>query len=259
MNLIDVHAHMDYEPLDQETEKIITESKEKNLKIIISNGTSPESNRNVKQLSEKYELIKPAYGYYPTHIEEDSEEQIEEELKWIEKHKPLALGEVGLDYKFDNRSKKYSDEEIKQAKEKQKKYFRKIIRLSKKLNIPLIIHSRKAELDVIEILEDENAEKIVMHCFLGKKKLVKRIQDNGWTLSIPVTVLKLEQLQETVKTTPLSQLMTETDSPFLGPQAGIPNKPYNVELSIKKIAELKGMNPEETADQIFMNYQNMFL
>ncbi len=259
MNLIDVHTHLDLSPLDEHFEEIISDAKEKEIKVIISNGTDPESNRKVKSMSEKESIIKPAFGFYPTHIEESDEEEIEKELEWIKKNKPIAIGEVGLDYKFDNREKELSLEEIEKYKEKQKKYFLKIIRLAKELNIPLIVHSRKAELDVIEMLEQEEAKKVIMHCFMGKKKLVKRIQDNKWTLSIPVTVIKLEQLQETVKTTPLSQLMTETDAPYLGPVPGKYNEPSNVYLTIEKIAELKGMNKEEIADQIFMNYQQMFL
>jgi TatD DNase family protein len=108
------------------------------------------------------------------------------------------------------------------------------------------------------MLEKSKAKKVVMHCFSGKKKLVKRIQDNGWTLSIPVIVIKLEQFQETVRTTPLAQLLTETDTPYLGPQAGLGNEPKNVSLAITKIAEIKGMTETEVADQLFMNYMRLF-
>lgn len=261
MNLVDVHTHLDISPLDKNTEEVVLQAKERGVKAIISNGTDPESNRRVKVLSENYDVVKPAYGFYPTHVQEVTEEELDAELKWIEKNKPLAIGEVGLDYKFSSpeHSEGLNEEEQKILIEKQKKGFQKLIDLAKKLNIPLIVHSRKAELDVIEMLEASKHKKIIMHCFSGKKKLVKRIQDNGWTLSIPVIVIKLEQFQETVRTTPLKQLLTETDAPYLGPEPGLGNEPKNVALTIQKIAELKGMTEQETADQLYMNYQRLFL
>lgn len=261
MNLIDVHAHMDYPPLTDKVEEVVLSAKEKGVKVIISNGTDPKSNRNVKTLSEKYTIIKPAYGFYPTHVQEVSSEELDAELKWIEENKPIAIGEVGLDYKFSSEEhpETPSKEEIEKLIIKQKEGFQKIIDLAKKLNVPLIVHSRKAEEDVIEMLEASGHKKIVMHCFSGKKRLVKRIQENGWTFSIPVIVIKLQQFQEIVQTTPLSQLLTETDAPYLGPEPGLTNESKNVSLSIAKIAELKGMTVEETADQMFMNYMRLFL
>jgi TatD DNase family protein len=261
MNLIDVHAHMDYPPLDKRIDEVVANAKAKGVKVIISNGTSPESNRNVKKLSEDYEIIKPAYGFYPTHVQEVTEEEFDAELKWIEENKPIAIGEVGLDYKFgtSEHPSDLTEEQKQELIQKQKKGFQKIINLAKKLNVPLIVHSRKAELDAIEMLEESGYKKIVMHCFMGKKKYVKRIQENGWSFSIPTLVLYLEQTQEVVRTTPLANLFTETDAPLLSPEPGMLSEPANVALSIKKIAELKGMTTEETADQIFMNYQRLFL
>lgn len=261
MNLIDVHTHLDMDPLKDRVDDVIYNANSVNLKVIITNGVDPKSNREVLKLSQKYNIIKPALGFYPTNVQEASEEELDAELKWIKEQKPLAIGEVGLDYKFTSKEhpEKISEEEKNLLIEKQKKGFQKIINLAKKLNIPLIVHSRKAELDVIEMLEESGHKKIVMHCFMGKKKFVKRIQDNGWSFSVPVIVIKLEQFQELVRTTPLNQLLTETDAPYLGPQPGLKNEPANVSLTIKKIAEIKGMTEIEVADQIFMNYQRMFL
>ncbi len=152
-----------------------------------------------------------------------------------------------------------NEEEKQKLIAKQKEGFKKIIALAEKKNLPLIVHSRKAELDVIEMLEASNVKKIVMHCFMGKKKFVERIRNNGWTFSIPVIVIKLQQMQDLVRDTPLNQLLTETDSPFLGPVSGEINEPLNVSLSIKKIAEIKGMTENETADAIFQNYMNLFM
>ena len=265
MILVDVHAHMDYPPMSDKIEEVISRAKEKNVKIIISNGTSPESNRKILELSKKYDIIKVAMGFYPTKIQISEESEIDDELSFIEnefkKGKVIAIGEVGLDKKFspEDDQPELSEDEKKAFFEKQVIGFKKIIELAEKTGLPLIVHSRKAELEAIEMLEKSSVKHIIMHCFTGKKKLVKRIRDNGWTFSTPVTLLKLQQFQELVSETPLNQLLLETDSPFLGPTVGVPNEPANVSLTLAKIAEIKGLTIEETADNLFMNYQKIFL
>lgn len=261
MNLIDVHAHMDWKPLADNLGDVLANARAVGVKAIVANGTNRESNRAVLALAREHELIKPALGFYPWHVAEIPLEELEVELKFIQENKDvIAIGEVGLDFKeSEMENYEVNDCAFEALKERQIQGFQKIIELAKKKNLPIIVHSRKAELKVIEMLEASGHKKIVMHCFSGKKKLVKRIQENGWTFSIPVIVTKLQQFQEIVSTTPLSQLLTETDAPWLGPEPGLTNEPANVSLSIEKIAELKGLTPQEAADQIYMNYQKMFL
>jgi TatD DNase family protein len=263
MRLVDIHAHLDYPPLHNMVDDVVMRAQDAGVKYIISNGTNPQSNRNVLELAKKYSIVKPALGFYPTHIHESSEEEVDAEIKFISQQKNcVALGEVGLDYAFapeDNQSEPPCEETKQKLIAKQKLGFKKIIALAEKKNLPLIVHSRKAELDVIEMLEASKVKKIIMHCFMGKKKYVQRIRDNGWTFSIPVIVIKLQQFQEIVKETSLNQLITETDAPFLAPVPGDVNESANVALTIKKIAELKGLTENETADAIFMNYQRFFM
>ena len=267
MRLVDVHAHLDYPPLSERLDEVLKNAKEKGVKAIVSNGTNPESNRKVLELSKNHDIIKASLGFYPTHVQEVSEEELDIELKFIEseitKGNVIAIGEVGLDKKFapeDNQPERTEEEKEKLFK-KQVIGFKKIIALAERTGVPIIIHSRKAELDVIELLEQSkiNKRKIIMHCFSGKKKLVARIRENGWTFSVPVIVTKLQQFQELVRDTPINQLLTETDAPYLGPEPGLTNESANVDLSIRKFAELKGMTPEEMADNIFLNYMNIFL
>ncbi|MFP4195577.1 MAG: TatD family hydrolase [Candidatus Woesearchaeota archaeon] len=263
MRLVDVHAHMDMEPLIHKSDRILIRASEAGVKAIISNGTDPHSNRRVLALASQNDIIKPALGVYPTHTVEYSPEEIDEEIEFIRKQKPVAIGEVGLDYKFaeeggDVEMKELSLEKQEGLKQIQRDAFVKFIKLANELDIPLIVHSRKAENDVIDLLIKHNARKVIMHCFMGKKKYVKRIQDQGWMFSIPTVVTKLEQMQEIVRTTRLSKLLTETDAPFLGPEPEVPNEPANVRSTIRKIAEIKGMTEQETADQVFMNYMGLF-
>ena len=97
-----------------------------------------------------------------------------------------------------------------------------------------------------------------MHCFCGRKHLVKRVRDNGWTFSIPGLVLKTQQFQEIVRDTPIEQLLTETDSPHLAPHREERNDPRIIKLIVAKIAEIKELTIEETANLIYRNYQGLF-
>jgi len=255
MRYADVHAHFDFGEYDEDLLQVINDCKEAGVKAIILNGVNKESNRKVLDLAKKFDIFKPALGYYPVHVAEDPLEKVEEEIEFIRKNKEkVAIGEVGLDYKFED-----VNSSVDKTKSLQKKAFEKIIEVSEKTKKPLIIHSRKAELDVIEMLESSTLKNPVLHCFLGKKKLWQRATDNNYNFSIPVIITKLQQLQELVQYANINQLLTETDSPYLAPIPGERNTPANVSITAKKISEIKGFTEEETANNLFMNYQRLFL
>jgi TatD DNase family protein len=256
---IDVHAHLDFSEYEKDLDSVLEDCRAKGVKAIIVNGTTPEGNRKVLELAQKHPIIKPALGFYPTHVVENKWEAVDEELDFILHNKQkVALGEVGLDYKFAEENKT-PHMPIDEQKKMMKRAFEKFIEISEKTGKPLIIHSRKAEEDVIEMIESSSLKNPVFHCFSGKRRLVQKIADNKWNFSVPVTVIKLQQFQEMVQYTNINQLLTETDSPYLGPVPGERNVPTNVSLTVKKIAELKGFDEEETSKTIFMNYQRLFL
>ena len=248
---IDVHCHLDYY-VDEKIKKIVEKAKKANVNIIITNGTNKKSNRKSLELAEKYKEVNVALGLYPLEALQLSEKEINDELKFIEnnKNKITAVGEVGLDFKET------------EEKEKQVQVFKKIIHLAQKIDKPLIIHSRKAEKEVIEILEEARAKKVIMHCFSGKKSLIERIKQNNWSMSIPANVKFSEHFQMAVKILPIENLLCETDSPFLSPfkqQSEKPNnEPANVVESYKKIAEIKGLTLKQTEKLIEKNYEKLF-
>jgi len=258
MELIDVHAHLNYEGLYERIDEVISKCKNAGVKVIISQGTEPKGNRQTLELAKKYDIVKPALGFYPTHIAEYSDKDIEKELDFIRKTDCIAIGEVGLDY-YQGRNNEHTKELTDAIKDRMKKYFRELVQISIDKNIPIIVHSRKAEHDTIEILEQLNAKKVVMHCFSGKKKYIKRIIDNGWYISIPANVGRALHFHYFIKAMPLNRLFTETDAPWLAPDKGSINDPSNVIVVIKKIAELKQLNEEEVANNIYLNYQRLFL
>ena len=243
---IDIHCHLD---MCENLDEIILNCKEKNVRIL-SNGINIESNRKQIKLKEKYD-IKIALGLYPIDALKLSNEEIDDEIKYIKKqakeNKISAIGEVGLDFKYD-----------KENIEKQKEIFEKFILLSKELDIPIIVHSRKAETECIELLEKHKVKKVIMHCFTGKKKLFERVLKNNWFVTIPTLVVYSKQFQDFVELATLSNMFCETDSPYLHPFREKNNSPDFVIESYKKIAEIKKITIEELKNIIFMNWQKIF-
>ncbi len=258
---IDVHAHLDLKEYDADRDETIAACAKDDVKIILNNGVHDKSNRMVLALAEKHANCRASLGIYPVHIVEWVEAQeiarLENEFTFIEEQlnagKAIAIGEVGLEYK---------EIEMTDARKKiMKDALLRFIALSKKYHVPLLLHSRGAELELIELLEKEGMKgnsKVIMHCFCGRKHLVKRIRDNGWTFSIPALVLKTQQFQEIARDTPMNQLLTETDSPHLAPKLGERNDPRTIKLITAKIAEIKGLTIEETANIMYQNYQRTF-
>ena len=263
MNLIDVHAHLEHGRFKEDIDKVIERAEKAGVKLIINSGVNKTTNRLALQLSEKYKIIKPSFGVYPidalakevetgeaAEFSRDIENfDLNSELDWIEKNKDkcLAIGECGLDYNWTTG-----------REQEQKENFLKVIELAKKIDKPLIIHSRKAELDAIDILEKTGYKKVVMHCFSGKKSLIKRAADLGYFFSIPPVIARLEHFKLLVSLVDIKQLLTETDSPYLSPVAGERNEPANVAVTIKEIAKIKNLSEEEVARVIWDNSKKLF-
>lgn len=247
--IIDAHCHLTDEKFKHNLNKVISNAKKNKVVSIISNGVSFEDNLKVLEISKKYSIIKVALGIYPLNAVKLDENELNETLEQIEnnKNKILAIGEVGMDFKCNDEVKK------------QKDIFLKIIELSEKIKKPLIIHSRRAEKEVLELLETSKSKKFLLHCFTGNYKLVKKIFDNGYFLSIPTNIVRAEHFQDIVKNFELKQMLTETDAPYLSPYKNKINEPSFIVESIKKISEIKNLDKNEVENIIFMNYQKFFL
>ena len=256
--LIDAHSHLDHPLLISKIDEIIHRARDAGLKHIITNGINPETNRKTLEIAKKYDIVKAALGIYPIHLlRKDIEDgsyplkpnvfDIDEEIEFIEKNndKIIALGECGL----DGLDKEHMQE--------QKAVFEKLITLAEKIKKPLIIHSRKAEQDVLDMLESSKA-KVLLHCFSGKKSLVKKASDLGYYFSIPTNVVRAQNFQLMAKEVNINQLFCETDSPYLSPFKDKQNEPAFVIESYKKIAEIKGMDLKEVVNNIWMNFKKVF-
>jgi TatD DNase family protein len=253
MKLIDVHCHLDETFYRENLDEVIQRARENNVKMVPA-GINPGTNRYVLKLRERYpDIIFPSLGLYPPdalsrEIGSDQDYDIDTEIDFIRQNKDKisAVGEVGMDFKDGTDHKK------------QEETFRKIIRLAMDIDKPLVIHSRKAESKVIEILAEYRYKKIVMHCFGGNHNLVKKIREHQWLFSIPTSIVRDQHFQKIVKETPMHLLLTETDSPFLSPFKEQRNEPSFVIETIKKISELKSLPNEDVANIIYRNAHRWF-
>jgi len=248
MILVDVHAHLDSSEFNNDLEEVISLSQKEGVKVILATGIDPDSNKFSLELSKKYDVIKAVLGIYPQTKKEDFCD-IDKEIQFIKKnsHNIVAIGEVGLDFKEEETDKEF-----------QKELFIKMINLAIELDKPIIIHSRNAESEVLKILGSFEYDKVVLHCFMGNSKLIKLAEEKGYYFSVPPNIVRATHFQNLVKLVNINKILTETDSPFLGPVKGERNIPSNVIETVKKISEIKGFEKEDVANNIFLNYQRLF-
>jgi len=251
MLLVDVHSHIDVFQ-GEELRKVISNSIDAGVKVIINNGIDKDSNRKTLELSKRYSIVKPALCFHPELIEKFQKNFIEEEIDFIrnQKSRIIAIGEIGLDYHW------VKDKDLR---DKQIEMFKEFLLLARELKKPIMVHSRDAESDTIKIIEEFQFRDVIMHCFGGDLELVDRIIKNNWYVSIPPIICKSSHFQNIVKKVTLKNILTETDAPWLSPYKDKKNEPAFVFETIKKIAEIKGMTTEDVANNIFLNYQRLFL
>ena len=243
MPYFDIHCHLDKL---SDPQQAVTRAREAGLQLILTQGLHLANNREALALAQEYDIVQAALGLYPSDAVKLSEKEVSEELAFIREQRPVAIGEVGLDYYWDD-----------SQKEAMKEVFRKVLLLAQEIKRPVIIHSRRAEEDVISLLEEFSEVKALLHCFGGKLSLARRALKTGAYFSIPSTVVKSTHFQRLVEEVPLNRLLTETDSPYLSPSEE-ENEPSTVVGSVKQIASLKGLLASECANQLWLN-QKRFL
>ena len=255
--LVDTHIHLDcYKP--EELDDLITRAKKANVKALITQGTNHESNKKSLEIAKKYDIVHVAMGLYPLdaiNVKNNTDYtsrqvniSVEETLDFIKKNKDkiVAIGEVGIDLKHSTDLKTQTDN------------FSKIIELAEKLKKPLIVHSRKAENEVLELLQSYNVKKIQLHVFEGRKKEIQKAADLGYYFSIPCIINKLVHFQMLTQMVNISQLLTETDGPWLSPYKEKQNEPIYIQETINHIAKIKKLDPKEVENIIYMNFQKLF-
>jgi TatD DNase family protein len=255
---VDSHAHIDGEEFDADRDEVVARAREAGVRAILNVGTGDPHGGNFERaaaVAERYEGVYAAAGVHPHDArlyDDAAERRLLEVLRGSERM--VALGEIGLDYHYDN-----------SPREVQREVFARQLRLARDEGMPVIIHSREADDDTTEILRrelDGSDTKGVMHCFGGGPALAEAALSLGFMVSFAgnVTFKKAESLREVAAVVPLERLLVETDCPFLAPVPlrGRRNEPAFVVETARFLAELRGVGPEELGRITTGNFASLF-
>ena len=251
--MIDSHCHLDHEPLFNDLENVLKRSKEVGIIKLLTICTTFESFIKIKQLVNKDDIIYGTYGIHPHEAKNDkvTTKLIIEEIK--ANKKIIGIGETGLDFYYNLSDKK-----------DQIRSFEEHIKASIELEIPLIIHSRNAENEMLEIFNEYKKYdlKILMHCFTGSKKFAESLLDLNayFSASGIITFKNSSDLQETFKSIPLEKTLIETDSPYLAPvpNRGKKNEPSFVKFTAEKLADIKQIPVSDLIKNTTSNFNRLF-
>lgn len=258
MEFFDTHAHYNDEKFDEDREQIIQETYKSGISKFVVAGYNIESSKKAIELSNKYEFMYSICGISPNDIPQSEEklwkdiEEISKIIKQNNNKKLVAIGEIGLDYYWE-----------KENKELQKQAFIVQIKLANELNLPIVIHSRDASVDTIQILKDNPVNKKgIFHCCQLNQELVRQALELGFYISFagPITFKNSKNAPDVVKMVPLEKILIETDSPYLSPEPnrGKRNDSRNVKYVAEKIAEIRDTSIGEIAKITYENAIRIF-
>lgn len=245
--IIDTHCHLykeDYDDLDE----VLNELKEKSIKVIV-NGCSVKTNKEAIELANTYDFVYATVGFHPSEIEGINESDYEELEGQLNNNNVIGIGEIGLDY--------YWDEE---NKERQKEALERQLNIAKKYNKPVIIHNREATNDIYNILKNYNLKGII-HAFSGSIETARMFIGLGYKLGVGgVLTFKNSSLKDVIKKIDMEYIVLETDSPYLTPEPyrGKRNKPTYVTLVADKLAQIKGLSYSEICKETTVNVVHLF-
>ena len=250
---IDSHAHLDDERFNGGRDELIQSLIKNGIELVLNPGADLTTSKNAVKLSEKYECIYAAVGCHP-HDSKDMTDQTIDLFRYMAKNsKVLAIGEIGLDYYYDN-----SDRDI------QRKWFREQIKLAKELDIPYIVHDRDAHEDVLRIMKEEHysGARGILHCYSSSVEMAKEFIKLGFMISLggPVTFKKAKTPKLVALEIPIEHILIETDSPYLTPEPyrGKRNEPLYVKYVAEEIARIKNVSVDNIAEHTNKNFKKLF-
>lgn len=250
--IFESHAHYDSQKYDEDRDAVLSAMPEHNVGTIVNSAADWESVTEVVELAERYPFIYAAVGLHPDEVGALNEERFAFLKEQCQKEKVVAVGEIGLDYYWDNESH-----------DVQKKWFIRQLNLARELDLPVVIHSRDAAADTLEVMK-EHAQGLrgVIHCFSYSKELANEYIKMGFYIGVGgvVTFKNSKKLKEIVAEIPLERILLETDSPYLAPTPfrGKRNSSAYISYIAQEIAELKGISYEEVLAQTEKNGKELF-
>ncbi len=240
--IFETHAHYDDDRFTEDRDELILTVHESGVHPIINVGASIHSTRTTLELAKRYPFIYAAVGVHPSDVADLNEDT----FAWLKEQttyaKTVAVGEIGLDYYWDKEA---------DVQEKQRYWFGRQLQLAREAGLPVIIHSRDAAADTLQVMRDNHAETIpgVIHCYSYSPELAQEFVRMGYYIGVGgvVTFKNAKKLVQTVQTIPIERILLETDSPYMAPEPhrGTRNDSRNIPYVIAKIAELKGITPQE--------------
>jgi len=244
MNFFDAHTHIDMKHFQNDRDKVIQRARDNMLLGMVTSSIGPGSFRHTLGIVEKNkDFVHHSAGCSVSQLTRKDTDII---ISLIRKYQSdlVAIGEVGLDYHW------IKDEK---GRKSQEPLFREFIQLATELDLPLVIHSRKAEAEATIILEQEFSGDVLMHCFDGSLEVARRVHDNGWYITLPANFKRSKNRIQAALTLPLEQIMLETDAPYLSPTESRRNEPANVALGCNDLANLLGISEEDVANATTSN------
>ena len=253
--IIDSHCHLDYEHLYDQLDNIILRAKKSKVDFLLTICTTLKSFEKIKLIIEKYKNVYGTFGIHPhetsSHLDINSD-FISKVKK--ENNKIIGIGETGLDFYYNHSDKKV-----------QIKSFVHHIEAASRMNIPVIVHSRNAEAETLDILKSESKNsnlKVLIHCFTGSKEFANKLIDLNFFISVSgiITFKNSNELVDTISEVPIENLLVETDSPYLAPvpERGKKNEPSFIVHTVEKLSAIKKLSPEDVATQTTNNFNKLF-
>ena len=251
--IFESHAHYDDKAFDGDREALLEGFRKNGIGYVMNIGANIETTKNTVALAEKYPFIYGAAGVHPS----DTDELNEEKFAWLKKQcmhpKIVAVGEIGLDYYWDQPDRKI-----------QKKWFERQLNLAREAGLPVVIHSRDAAKDTLDIMKAERAGELggVIHCFSYTKEIAREYLNMDYYFGIGgvITFQNAKKLKEAVEYIPVEKILLETDSPYLAPvpYRGKRNSSLNIPFIVKEIALLKGMDYGDVVNITEKNARRLF-
>lgn len=251
--IVDSHAHLDDKAFDEDREVLIEKLKESGISAVMNISAGLTSAKTSLELAKKYDFIYTSIGVHPCETEELTEDNFTQLIAYLSEEKVKAIGEIGLDYYW-----KEPEKEI------QEYWFRKQLQLAREKKLPIIIHSREAAADTYRIMKEEKADQLegVIHCYSYTKETARDYLNWNYYFGIGgvVTFQNAKKLKEAVEYIPLSNILLETDSPYLAPipYRGKRNSPLNLNLIADEIAKIKGITTEEVIRTTTENSKKLY-
>lgn len=252
MPIFDTHAHYDAEGFEADRDAVLSALPEAGVGLVVDPGCDLPSSRAAVDLAERYGHVYAAVGIHPEDCAGFREEDLTELRQLLKRPKVVAIGEIGLDYYWAENP----------PREFQQTVFRRQLALAEELNVPVIVHDREAHGDCLAIIREFPAVTGVFHCFSGSPEMAEELLKLGWYLGFdgPVTYKNARRAPEVAAVTPLNRMVVETDAPYMAPVPvrGRRNDSRNLPYVLEKLAEWKGVTPEEMTRLTWENGRRLF-